>query len=65
MLFSRRLSLLSIDGMEGTRRIAYADCRLEKDRFPPAAMQQLVAAWEVLRKSRKGSVDSHETDFKF
>jgi len=52
--FSRRLSMLSIDGVEGTYRTAYADCRLEGKRFPPAAaIQQLVAAWKVLRKSRK------------
>jgi hypothetical protein len=54
MPFSRRLPPLSIDGVEGTYRTAYTDCRLEKNRFPPAAaIQQLVAAWKVLRKSRK------------
>jgi hypothetical protein len=53
--FRRRLSLLSIDGVEGTYRTAYANCRLEKNRVPPAAtIQQLVAAWKVLRKTRGG-----------
>jgi hypothetical protein len=53
--FSRRLSMLSISGIEGTYRTAYAECRLDDKRLPPAAaIQQLVAAWKVLRKSRKG-----------
>jgi hypothetical protein len=46
---------LSISGVEGTYRTIYADCRLERDRFPlAAAVQQLVAAWKVLRKIRGG-----------
>ena len=52
--FSRRLQMLSISGVEGTYRAAHADCRLEDKRLPQAAaIQQLVAAWKVLRKSRK------------
>jgi hypothetical protein len=53
--FSRRLSMLSISGIEATYRTAYAECRLEDKRIPPAAaVQQLVTAWKVLRKTRKG-----------
>jgi hypothetical protein len=52
--FSRRLSMLSISGVEATYRTAYADCRLEDKRLPAAAsIQQLVTAWRVLRKSRQ------------
>jgi hypothetical protein len=51
--FSRRLSMLSIDGVEGVYRTAHNDCRFDGKRFPPAAaVQQLVAAWKVLRKFR-------------
>ena len=52
--FSRRLSMLSTDGVESTYRTAYADCRYDGKRIPPAAaVQQLVAAWKVLRRVRK------------
>ena len=55
--FSRRLSMLSISGVEGTYRAAHADCRLEDKRLPPAAaIQQLVTAWKVLRKTRRAGV---------
>jgi len=50
--FSRRLSMLSTDGVEGVYRTAYADCRYDGNRVPPAAVQQLVAAWRVLRRFR-------------
>jgi hypothetical protein len=53
--FSRRLSMLSVSGVEATYRTAYAECRLEDKRFPlAAAVQQLVAAWKLLRKARVG-----------
>jgi len=43
--FSRRLSMLSTDGVEGVYRTAYNDCPIEGNRLPPAAaVQQLVAA---------------------
>jgi hypothetical protein len=49
--FTRRLSMLSIPGVEGAYQTAYADCRFDGKRLPPAAaIQQLVAAWKVLRK---------------
>ena len=49
--FTRRLSMLSADGVEGIYRTAHNDCRLDDKRVPPAAaVQQLVAAWRVLRK---------------
>jgi hypothetical protein len=49
--FTRRLSMLSADGVEGVYRTAHQDCCLERNRIPPAAaVQQLVAAWRVLRR---------------
>jgi hypothetical protein len=49
------LSLLSLDGVEGTYRTAYADCRLERDRFPPAAaIQQLVGRMEGVAEVSEG-----------
>jgi len=55
--FRRHLSLLSTDGIEGIYQTAYTDCRLDRSRFPPAAaIQQLVAAWKVLRKIRAKKV---------
>jgi hypothetical protein len=51
--FSRRLSMLSPDGAEGVYRTAYKDCAFDSKRLPPAAaIQQLVAAWKVLRRFR-------------
>lgn len=44
--FSRRLSLLSTDGVEGVYRTAYRECAYDGRRIPAAAaVQQLVAAW--------------------
>jgi len=52
--FTRRLSMLSVPGIEGTYQTAYADCRFDGKRLPPAAaIQQLVAAWKVLRKMHR------------
>ena len=52
--FSRRLSMLSTDGVAGVYRTAYADCRYDGKRIPPAAaVQQLVAAWRVLRRIQR------------
>jgi len=49
--FTRRLSMLSVDGVEGTYHTAYAECRYDGRTPPPAAaVQQLVAAWKVLRR---------------
>ena len=54
--FSRRLSMLSADGVEGVYRTAYPDCRYDGNRIPPAAaVQQLVAAWKVMRRFRSQS----------
>jgi len=53
--FSRRLSMLSTPGVEGVYQTAYRDCAFKGNRLPPAvAVQQLVAAWRVLRKIRNG-----------
>ena len=59
MLVSRRLSLLSIDGMAGTyrshlRRLPPWDYRLP----PAAAIQQLVATWKILRQLPE-TIDGH------
>lgn len=52
--FSRRLSMLSTDGVEGVYRTAHADCKYDGKRLPPAAaVQQLVAAWRGLRRFRR------------
>ena len=49
--FTRRLTMLSVPGIESTYQTAYADCRFDgKKLSPAAAVQQLVAAWKVLRK---------------
>jgi hypothetical protein len=51
--FSRRLSMLSVQGIEQAYQMAYAECRFDGRTLPPApAVQQLVAAWKVLRKIR-------------
>ena len=55
--FVRRLSMLSVDGVEGTYRTAHAECRYDGKRPPPAAaVQQLVAAWKVLRRSYRNAI---------
>ena len=52
--FIRRLTMLSIDGVEGVYRTAHRDSAYDgKDIPPAAAVQQLVAAWKVLRKIGK------------
>jgi hypothetical protein len=49
--FTRRLSLLSVPGIESSYQSAYADCRFDGKKLPPAAaVQQLVAVWKVLRR---------------
>jgi hypothetical protein len=51
--FTRRLTMLSDDGVERIYETAYRDCRYDRNSFPPAAaIQQLVACWRVLRKFR-------------
>jgi hypothetical protein len=50
--FSRRLSMLSVQGIETAYQTAYAECHFDGKTLPPtAAVQQLVAAWKVLRKT--------------
>jgi hypothetical protein len=52
--FRRNLAMLSIPGVEGVYKTAYDECRYDGKRIPPAAaIQQLVAAWKVLRGCRK------------
>ena len=52
--FQRHLSMLSVPGVEGVYQTAHNDCRYDGKRFPPAAaVQQLVAAWRVLRKLQR------------
>jgi hypothetical protein len=49
--FTRRLSMLSIQGIEQAYQTAYTECRYDGSTLPPtAAVQQLVATWKVLRK---------------
>jgi hypothetical protein len=51
--FSRRLSMLSVQGIETAYQTAYSECRFDGKTLPPAAaVQQLVAAFKVLRKIR-------------
>jgi hypothetical protein len=51
--FSRRLSLLSVQGIETAYQTAYSECRYDGKTLPPAAaIQQLVAAWKMMRKMR-------------
>jgi hypothetical protein len=52
--FARRLSRLSVQGIEHTYQTAYSECRFDGKTIPPAAaVQQLVAAWKVFRKCRR------------
>jgi hypothetical protein len=52
--FSRRLSMLSEPGVEAVYQTAYKDCAFDGRRLPSsAAIQQLVAAWKVLRRFRR------------
>jgi len=49
--YARRLSLLSTPGVEGIYQTAHRDCVYIGKVLPPAAaIQQLVAAWKILRK---------------
>ena len=49
--YARRLSMLSVPGVEQIYRSAH-NCRLDGNRLPaPAAVQQIVAACKVLRRS--------------
>ena len=53
--FKRHLSMLSVPGVEAMYQTAHNDCRYDGKRLPaPAAIQQLVAAWKVLRNARAG-----------
>jgi hypothetical protein len=46
----RRLSTMSVTGIQDFYRAAYYRCRLENDGVPPArAIQELVQAWKVIR----------------
>ena len=52
--FSRRLAMLSVDGVEGVYRTAHRDSVYDDKKLPPAAaVQQLVAAWKVLRRMHR------------
>ena len=50
--FTRQLQMLSDGGVEKIYETAYRDCRYDRQKLPPAAIQQLVACWRVLRKFR-------------
>jgi len=51
--FTRRLQMLSDDGVERIYETTYRDCAYKQRILPPAsAIQQLVAVWKVLRKFR-------------
>jgi len=52
--FTRKLSMLSDSGVEGIYQSAYQECRYTGRELPqPATVQQLAAAWRVLRKFRR------------
>jgi hypothetical protein len=52
----QHLAKLSTPGLESEYQRVHQDCRLEGSRLPqPAAVQQLVTLWRLLRKIRKGS----------
>jgi hypothetical protein len=49
--FTRRLSMLSVQGIEHTYQTAYSECRFDGKTIPPAAaVQQLVCAWRTSDK---------------
>jgi hypothetical protein len=51
--YRRDLSKLSISSLEQEYQRVHQDCRIEGPRFPqPAALQQLVTLWKVLRSIR-------------
>jgi hypothetical protein len=50
----RNLSKRSIPGLEAEYQRVHHDCRIEGPRFPqPAAIQQLVTLWRLIRQIRK------------
>jgi hypothetical protein len=50
----RDLSKLSTPGLETEYQRVHHDCRIEGPRFPqPAAIQQLVTLWRLIRQIRK------------
>jgi hypothetical protein len=49
--FERKLTMLRDSGVEGIYQSAHEQCRYDGRHLPqPSAVQQLVAAWRVLRK---------------
>jgi len=51
--FTRKLQMLSDDGVERIYGTTYRECAFKERILPPAAaIQQLVACWRVLRKFR-------------
>jgi hypothetical protein len=49
----RKLSQMSVTGLQDFYRTAYYRCRLEGERVPQArAIQELVQAWKRMRKWR-------------
>jgi hypothetical protein len=51
----RRLALLSDDAVQTAYVTAHSECRFDGQRVPPpAALQQLVTAWKVLRQMCRG-----------
>jgi len=52
--FTRRLAMLSDDGVERIYQSTYQECRFDgKNLPPPTALQQFVATWRRLRKIRQ------------
>jgi hypothetical protein len=46
----RKLSMMSVTGIQDFYRAAYYRCRLENEGLPPArAIQELVEAWKAMR----------------
>jgi len=61
--FTRKLAMLSDDGVERIYEETYRECAYRERILPPAAaIQQLVAAWKVLRKFRAMSGSSPGID---
>jgi len=50
--YTRRLSMLSTQGVEQAYKNAYEECRFNGTPPPAAFIQQLVAAWKLWRKMR-------------
>ena len=54
--FTRSLQRLSTDGVERIYETTYQDCKYDGKHVPPAAaIQQLIAAWRVLRRFRRSA----------